>query len=154
MTLNKILSISALVVLSSLTFADEKSGEALFKINCSACHGTTGGMDMKKRLAPPIVAVRSHYISTYSDKDSFVNAIVNWVAKPDESQTMMRGAIRHFKIMPTLGVPTADVEKIAAYIYEGELDKPEGLDEHIAKEHGKNGGMGDGEGKHKKGMME
>ncbi len=130
--------LSVLALGSSVTMADEKSGEALFNTNCAACHGAAGGMDTGKRLAPPVIAIKKHYIGTYSDKDSFVDAIVNWVEQPEESQSMMRGAIKKFKIMPKLNVPAEDVEKIAAYIFQGELNKPEGFDEHVAKRHGKN----------------
>ena len=45
----------------------EKEGAGLYKTHCSACHGNTGGMDMNKRLAPPIIAVRMLYIVHYPD---------------------------------------------------------------------------------------
>ena len=116
-----------------------EEGEKLYKANCIACHGSTGGMDLKKRIAPPIAAVRMHYIDTYPDKNSFVQAVSGWIEKQDESKSMMRGAIQKFNIMPPISVPKEDVLKIAAYIYDGKLDSPEGFEKHVKEEHEKKG---------------
>ncbi len=133
-----IISAATLLLASQISFAeDAKTGEALYKQNCSVCHGSTGGMDMAKRIAPPIAAVRMHYISTYSDKDSFVQAVSGWLENQDENKSMMRGAIRRFKIMPPISIPKEDAEKIAAYIYDGDIDKPEGFEDHVNERHGK-----------------
>jgi mono/diheme cytochrome c family protein len=115
----------------------EKEGAGLYKTHCSACHGDTGGMDMNKRLAPPIIAVRMHYIGHYPDKDPFVMVMADWLENQDESKSLMRGAIRRFNIMPPVYISRADAEKIAAYIYDGNIEKPAGFDEHVEKMHGK-----------------
>ena len=115
-----------------------EEGKQLYKASCSACHGATGGMDMNKRIAPPIAGVRLHYIGAHPDKTSFINAITNWVVKQDESKSLMRGAIRKFKIMPAITVAKEDAEKIATYIFEGELEKLAGFDEHVQQMHGQN----------------
>jgi len=117
---------------------DVEEGGRLYKTYCSACHGTEGGMDMIKRVAPPIVAVRMHYIGPYPDKTSFVAAVTNWVEVRDASKTLMPGAIRKFNIMPPVSVAREDLQKIAAYIYQGEIDKPAGFDEHVEQQHGNN----------------
>lgn len=116
---------------------DEKEGEQLYKTHCSACHGNTGGMDMSKRLAPPIVAVRMHYLGSYPDKGSFVMAVTDWVEKQDAGKSLMPGAMRRFNIMPPVYVSRENAEKIASYIYDGELEKPAGFDEHVQQMHGK-----------------
>ena len=62
-----------------------KDGEALYKAHCSSCHGNTGGMDMRKRVAPPIVAVRMHYLGSYPEKDAFIMAVASnpdWIVFP------------------------------------------------------------------------
>ena len=115
----------------------DKEGEQLYITHCSACHGSTGGMDMSKRLGPPVIAVRMHYIGSYPDKDSFVMAVADWIEKQDESKSLMRGAIRRFNLMPPVYISRQKAEKIASYIYDGELEKPAGFDEHVEKMHGK-----------------
>lgn len=151
MIIIKPLFITASLLLSQASFAsDDKhdAGEKLFKANCAVCHGVAGGMDMSKRIAPPIAAVRLHYIDSYPDEASFVQAVTSWVAKQDESKSLMRGAIQKFKIMPPLVVAKEDAEKIAAYIYSGDIEKPVGFEQHVAEEHGK---MGMGKGLHGQG---
>jgi len=162
------------LLLSQASFASDdkyEAGEKLFKTHCASCHGANvGGMDMNKRIAPPIAAVRLHYIGSYPDETSFVQAISGWLEKQDESKSLMRGAIRKFKIMPPLSIPKDDATKIATYIYAGDIEKPEGFEKHVEEEHGKMGmelmrkkgqgmrskgmgqGKGMGEGIHRKGQ--
>ncbi|MEE9325841.1 MAG: c-type cytochrome [Cocleimonas sp.] len=157
MTFIKPILFATTILLTQHAFADDdkhEAGEKLYQTNCAVCHGNTGGMDMTKRIAPPIAAVRMHYISTYSDEDSFVEAVSNWVEKQDESKSMMRGAIQKFKIMPPISIPREDAEKIAAYIYSGDIEKPEGFEQHVKEEHGKMGmGKMHGQGMSGKGMQ-
>ena len=170
MKIIKPLSIKSMLLITSLllsqaSFASDnkhQEGEKLFKTHCAACHGAdVGGMDMNKRIAPPIAAVRLHYIGNYPDETSFVQAVSGWLEKQDESKSLMRGAIRKFKIMPPITIPKEDATKIAAYIYSGDIEKPEGFEKHVEEEHGKMGmelmhkkgqGMrGQGMGKHGQG---
>ena len=142
MKLTQIFSALIFILTSQIAQAsnDVEQGALLYKTYCSACHGATGGMDMNKRIAPPIIAVRMHYIGRYPDKTSFVAAVTNWVEKQDASKTLMRGAIRKFNIMPPVAIAREDAQKIAAYIYEGNIDKPAGFDKHFEEMHGKQGG--------------
>ena len=83
----------SITLLSPLVTASEEvskhNGQELFKTHCSSCHGAQGGMDMSKRVAPPIAAVRLHYIGSYPDEMSFVDAVANWVEKPDQNNTFI-----------------------------------------------------------------
>jgi len=108
----------------------------LFDQHCKVCHGLTGGMNMEKRIAPPIAGVRMHYLSVHKDKDSFVNAVTTWLEKPDASKSLMPGAIRHFNLMPPISVPKEDAKSIAEYIFDGNLEAPEGYQAHYQQMHG------------------
>ena len=132
-----ILFLSLISTAATVNASEIKKGKQLFQTHCVSCHGIAGGMDMSKRKAPPIIAVRRHYIGTYPDKFSFVNTIADWVEKPDRTKTQMRGAIRRFGLMPKIAVNRNDVEKIAAYIFEGDIDSPAGFQEHVKRMHGK-----------------
>ncbi|MCK5903089.1 MAG: c-type cytochrome [Cocleimonas sp.] len=149
MNIIKPLVIASTLLLSPTVFANDQheAGEKLYKTYCVSCHGAdVGGMDISKRVAPPIAAVRLHYIGTYPDQTAFVGAISSWMEKQDESKSLMRGAIKKFKIMPPLVLPKNDVAKIAAYIYGGKLNAPKGFAKHVEEEHGKKGmGMGKGQ---------
>ena len=138
----KIISfISALsfILLAQTAVANDNhdEGKQLYKTHCDSCHGVENGMDMSKRVAPPIFAVKMHYIGTYADKDSFVMAIANWLETRDESNSLMFGAIRRFKVMPAVEISRENAEKVAAYIYAGNLDSPEGFQQHYEEMHGK-----------------
>lgn len=116
---------------------DLSEGKKLFEATCNACHGVAvGGMNMNKRIAPPIAGVRKHYLDAYPDKESFVNAVTSWINKQDANKSLMRGAIRKFKIMPPIPVPAEDAKKIAAYIYNGNIERPDGFEKHIQEMHG------------------
>lgn len=135
-----VLIVSAMLLMSQTSQATgNEEGNELFKTYCDACHGMAGGMNMRQRIAPPIAAVRMHYISHYPDQPSFVNAITSWVEHRDPRKSLMRGAIRRFNIMPPISVKKEDSIKIANYIYSGQLDVPQGMREHIQQEHQKNG---------------
>jgi len=131
--------VAMFMVHATLASDDIKAGKRLYEQNCAVCHGATGGMDMSKRLAPPILGVKMHYAKKHQDKESFVAAVVSWLEKPEEGKSLMKMAIHKFNLMPTIHVSTEDAEKIANYMYEGKLDKPEGLDEHMKKMHGGKG---------------
>jgi len=150
MKIIKPILITATLLVSQLSMANDKheEGEKLYQTNCAVCHGSMGGMDVAKRIAPPIAAVRMHYIESHSDEASFVQAVTAWVEKQDESKSLMRGAIRKFKIMPPVSISKEDAAKIASYIYAGDIEELEGFKEHVEEEHGKKGeGHGKGHGK-------
>lgn len=126
------------IILSSqlVNASDSSQGKQLFTTHCADCHGAQGGMDMSKRIAPPIIAVKKHYIGPHPDKEAFVAAIVSWVNNPDRSNSLMRGAIRKFSLMPKISVSNEDTKKIATYIYQGKLDEPKGFQKHMNEMHG------------------
>ena len=143
----KIVLIVMGVLSTQVVFANTnvEVGRQLYEQNCSVCHSATSGMDMSKRLAPPIIGVKMHYQKKFKDKESFVAAVAAWVVKPEKDKSLMKRAIDQFSLMPALPLPRKDLEKIATYMYEGELDKPGRFDEHVAGMRGTRGGKG---GKH------
>jgi len=136
----KPLLITSTLILAQNAFSSQdniEEGEKLFKATCNACHGVAvGGMDMDKRIAPPIAGVRKHYIDAHPDKESFVKAITSWLEKQSPEKSLMPGAIQKFKLMPPLSVPKEDAEKIAAYLYAGNIEVPEGFKKHEQEMHG------------------
>jgi len=129
------------VLVSSATFAgdDISAGRQLFEQKCAVCHGSNGGMEMERRLAPPMMGVKKHYMKVHKDKESFVAAVVSWVKKPEEDKSLIKMAVKKFNLMPKIPVSSEDVEKIATYIYEGEMDKPKGFDGHMKQMQGGKG---------------
>lgn len=146
-------ALKSLLILASLVYSfnaiasdnNHSEGEKLFYANCAVCHGANvGQMDLSKRVAPPIAAVRMHYIGRYPDQASFVHAISNWVEQQDPAKSLMRGAIRRFNIMPPISISQQDTNLIAAYIYSGDIEKPVGFERHVNEEHKNRRGLGKG----------
>lgn len=134
----KIISFISILLFSQVSGAGENiEGKQLYIKHCNSCHGVEHGMDMSKRSAPPVFAVKMHYIGTYADKDSFVMAIADWLETRDADNSMMLGAVRRFGVMPEVKVTRDEAEKIAAFIYEGELESPAGFQQHYEEMHGK-----------------
>jgi len=132
------MSILSLLLFSHMSTASEnKHGKQLYLKHCNSCHGVEHGMDMSKRVAPPVFAVKRHYIGTYADKDSFVMAIADWLETRDVDNSMMRGAVRRFGVMPEVKVSRNEAEKIAEFIFEGDLKSPVGFQQHYEEMHGK-----------------
>jgi cytochrome c553 len=132
------------------------------KTLCYACHSPTAEMDM--RMAPPMVAVKMHYTKEYKTQEDFVNAIWEFMQDPKKENSLMKGAINRFGLMPYVPYKEEDIKAIAGYIYNNDLEKPDWFDEHMKQEHGKgkmgkDHGNGKGHGKgnknqHRKGPKE
>jgi len=54
MKFTKVLTALIVILASQIAQADNdvKEGGKLYRTHCAACHGTSGGMDMSKRVAP------------------------------------------------------------------------------------------------------
>ncbi len=122
----------------------------LFKNNCLACHG--GGATHDALIAPPMIAVKKHYINSETTKEDFVNAVTAWVPNPNEALSRMPGAIRRFKLMPPLALTKEDLTLIAAFIYDNDMTKPVWFDAHEKEMHKKGKGKGKGKGMHRAGQ--
>jgi len=119
-------------------------GYELMKTNCYVCHNPKAASH-DDLIAPPFKAVKRQYANAYNTKTDFVNAIVNWVQNPVEEKALMRGAVNKFKVMPKLPLPKQNLEKIAAYIYENDVEEPVWLQVQMKEMQGK--GMGEKTGK-------
>ncbi len=137
-----------LVVVNTKHTTDH-SGKKLMEINCYACHNPTTGHD--DRIAPPMIAVKKHYISDNTTKEQFIADIQNWIKTPSVEKSKMPGAIRNFGLMPYAPFPEETIAQIADYMYEYNIDQPEWFEDHFNEERGKGmrKGMGQGQGKGK-----
>jgi hypothetical protein len=128
----------------SLNFEDGTNhpGKELMENNCYICHNPTASED--ERIAPPMIAVKKHYIDESTTKEDFINEITEWVRKPSEEKSKMPGAVRRFNLMPYQFFPEEDVIKIANYIYDYEIEEPEWFEDHFQQGHGKGKGKGRG----------
>ena len=132
--LSKLYILVMLALCTNVQASDVPNGASLYSQNCLSCHG--GGKAMGERIAPPIVAVKNHYIKKHTEKDAFVNAIVKWVPNPSKERSLMPGAVRKFNLMPALPFSNEDLVAIAEFIFDESMEKPGWYDKHYEAEHG------------------
>ena len=120
---------------SKLSSHQKDKGYMLMKNYCYACHNPYA-TSHDSILAPPFRAVKMRYTMTHNTKEEFVNAVVSWAQNPEESKALMYGAVQRFKVMPKLPLPTSDLEAIATYMYENDVEQPVWMEEHMAEMQG------------------
>ena len=110
----------------------------LMKNNCYVCHNPKS-KSHDEIIAPPFKAVKMHYLRAYDSREGFITAVVNWVQNPDEEKALMPGAVNRFKVMPPLPLDTNDLKKIAAYLYDNDVEQPEWMPAHMKEMNSKKG---------------
>lgn len=124
---------------------NDHPGKKLMEINCYACHNPTNGQE--ERIAPPMIAIKEHYISNNTTKEQFITDVQDWIEKPSEARSKMPGAIRNFGLMPYAPFPEETVFQIADYLYDNDIEQPEWFEDHVKQERGMGRGMGQGMGR-------
>ncbi len=96
----------------SLTFAADIY-ETIFDGNCGSCH------TIKDTSSAPLIQnVIKKYKEKYPTKKEFVKALSNWVYKPNKKNSLFPEAIKHYSLMPELGIDKETLQGIAAYLYD------------------------------------
>ncbi len=120
-------------------------GKMIVENECYICHNPEASQTTM--IAPPLVAVKKHYIDEQTSKEEFTKALINWLNDPQPEKSRMRGALNRFGVMPYQPYSEEAMKDIATYIYETDLPQPEWFEEHFQKGHGQGKGMGKGIGK-------
>lgn len=127
----------------SKDIADASEGYQLMKKYCYSCHSPESSSH-DAIIAPPMAAVKMRYSMAFPNEEDFVKAMVSWSMDPKENQSLMRGAVNRFKVMPKQPFEKAEIQTIASYIYQNELEEPHWFAAHEKEMHGRMGGMGPG----------
>ena len=122
----------------------EHPGKQLMENNCYVCHNPKTSQEAA--IAPPMIAIKKHYINANTSKEEFVNSMILWTKKPSEDKTKMPGAIARFGLMPYQFYPEETISQIADYMYDNEIAEPDWFAEHFNQMKGRKKGM-----QHKKG---
>ncbi len=122
---------------NSSTPEELATGFQLLEANCFTCHSPRGGMDV--RVAPPMIAIKKHYINENTSKEEFTNALIAFVTHPSKEISKMPGARKKFGLMPQMDFSEEQLTQIAAYLYETEIEAPDWFEEHYQQERKKHG---------------
>jgi cytochrome c2 len=125
----------------SKSINQDNEGLQLMTQKCYICHSvTTKSHDAI--IAPPMIAIKKRYSMQYSNRKDFINALVAYASDPKEENALMMGAINKFNAMPKQNFKKEDLTKIAAYIYDNEIETPKWFDAHFKQNHKNGQGMG------------
>ncbi len=113
-------------------------GFTLLENNCFVCHSPNAKMEV--RLAPPMEAVKRHYIDKETKEEEFTVDLIKFINNPAEENTKMPGAVKKFGVMPKMSFSENELKAIAHYIYTTELEKPDWFDKHYQEEKAKYSG--------------
>ena len=108
------------------------SGFQLLETNCFSCHSPDAGHD--SRVAPPMMAIKKHYVTEGTSQEEFTNDLVAFIQDPRAENTRLKHAVEKFGVMPKMDFDQNQLKAIAAYIYHAEFEKPGWYKQHYAQE--------------------
>lgn len=109
-------------------------GKKLLEAKCYVCHNPES--DENNALAPPMAAIKARYSKDHSTKESFSDAIWNFVEKPTNEKVKMKGALNRFGLMPFQSFDEKQIRKISDYIFDYQIEEPEWFKQHWEQNHG------------------
>lgn len=119
----------------SNTKSSNDEGLALMKTNCFSCHSPNANFE--NRLAPPMIAIKKHYITEGVSKKQFVKELSEYVKKPSAEKSKMPGAVNRFGLMPVMAFTDKQLKTIAEYIYDNEIESPAWFESHFNEDRAK-----------------
>lgn len=120
----------------------EHPGKKLMETNCYLCHDPS--TDHDSRIAPPMIAVKKHYLTNNITKEEFIASFQNWIKNPTQENSKMYGAVKKFGVMPNTPYPEKTIYQIADYIFDNKIEQPEWFEAHYNEERGKGLGQRNG----------
>lgn len=108
---------------------DAGKAMTLIQTHCYTCHSPSAP-EKKDRIAPPLVAVKAHYLQQDSTRDAFIAAISSFLQHPSSENAVMKGAITRFGLMPAQQYPPQSIALMAAFIYDYQIEEPSWFTAH------------------------
>ena len=101
----------------------------LIQTHCYTCHSPSAP-EKKDRIAPPLVAVKAHYLQLDTSRDAFITSISSFLQHPSTEKAVMKGAITRFGLMPAQQYPAKSIALMAAFMYDYQIEEPSCFAEH------------------------
>ncbi len=103
-------------------------GQELMETHCYVCHSPVADFD--ELIAPPMAAIKAHYLLNGPSKGEFIQQVTTFVENPTKEKSFMPGAINRFGLMPVQKFPENSVEQIAEYMYDYQIAEPDWFAAH------------------------
>ncbi|MBU2945407.1 Tll0287-like domain-containing protein [Zobellia uliginosa] len=136
----KIESAQNIEVIQNTETQEPHPGKVIMERECYLCHNPKA--KMADRFAPPMEAIKRHYIDSTVSQQEFTEALIKWINDP-ETETKIPAAHKEFGPMPYLPNREDALIKIADYIYNNELERPEGFEEYFKSSYKEGTGLED-----------
>ena len=107
----------------AISILQEHPGKKLMENNCYVCHGPKSSEETI--MGPPMIALKTRYISKTTSKEEFIEAMVEWIKNPSEEKSKMPEAVEKYGLMPNQFFPESTIREIADYMFVGEIEKPD-----------------------------
>jgi cytochrome c553 len=105
-----------------LGFVQEKHpGKKLMEMQCYVCHHPKATPE--NRIAPPMIAIKNHYLTKGISKEDFIKEIQKFVKNPTAENSKMPGAVKKFGVMPKQYYSDKTIREIADYLYDNDVEK-------------------------------
>ncbi|MGB0431849.1 MAG: Tll0287-like domain-containing protein [Bacteroidia bacterium] len=111
---------------------DIAEGFNIMQTSCFSCHSPQP--TMKDQLAPPMVAIKAHYLDNETSFDEFAKDLSSYVVNPDSATSKMPGAIKKFGIMPKMNYSQEQLNQVATYLFYTEIEAPDWFEKHFKEE--------------------
>ncbi len=110
---------------------DYGEGKKLMAQQCYLCHSPTASQK-EGRVGPPMIAIKAHYQQHFTNRQMFLDSFVQFVMDPKASNAKLKGAVRRFGLMPKQIFQRDEVEKMAAYLHDYQIEEPDWFEAHWA----------------------
>lgn len=120
-------------VTKKLVTNNSLEGKKLMETRCFLCHNTS--TPYKERVAPPMIAIKAHYITQNTSQKVFTDNLLAFLKKPTKENAKMKGAVKKYGIMPYQNFTEEDIKKIANYLYNYQIEEPEWFKKHWQEKH-------------------
>jgi cytochrome c1 len=131
---------TAYASVEKINHMDVHPGKTLMETNCYVCHSPTASQD--DRIAPPMIAIKKHYLKDRMTKEEFISEMQEWIKNPTGDNAKMYGAVRRFGLMPKQVYPEETIKQIADYMFDHAIEQPEWFETHFKEMKGKQGKQG------------
>lgn len=115
--------------------AKKHPGKKIIQQLCIVCHNATASK--KNRIAPPLIAIKAHYINENTTKETFIADLKSFLKKPSKNNAKMKGAVRRFGVMPYTPISDKQIEDVANYLYDYKIPEPSWFKAHWKKHQNK-----------------
>ncbi len=103
--------------------ANAQVGFSLLESNCSSCHAVNPAAESK--VAPSLAAVKKAYMAAGGSRADFISAFAGFLKNPSAQTAKMPEAVDKYGLMPKMGFSDAQLEAVAAYVYDQDVETPE-----------------------------